>query len=377
MKSELLNYTKGMNQIEESLNNTEKKVLEDFGVYCRQTSGDDKVKKRKSEILMVKDIIEKPFNNWKLEELRGFTAVLNSSNRAVWTKKGILITLKMFLKWKFKDWSSRFNNFEEMNKLQKQLRPDNSQKYNKENFLTVEEIDLMIRKAKRIRDKLYISMASDGGLPPIVQQNLKFKDIKIDYPEENISKLTYFRNKNKNSFVCPLGKITTYYLKSWKQEYEYPNVREDDLIFPSPQDRSKPISSVTVWYSLKRLAGLCNIEKNVFQYLIRHKTLSDGYEKLTEEIHRKTYGHVKGSTQTKTYSHGDSEQAFKTALEILHKVTEISPEKRNKLEKEIEKLKEIIKAIQIEAPKIAQQVFEEEIQNFQGLLKKLVRDLKR
>lgn len=336
-----MNYKKGMIVVEKTLNSSEKKVLKGFATFCRQTSGEDKVKKRKSELLIARDTIQKPFKDWKLDDLRGFIAVLNGSDRAVWTKKGILVTLKMFCKWMFKDWSLRFNEFEEMNKLQRLLRPDNSQKYNEKTFLTPEEIDLMIRKAKRIRDKLYISMASDGGLPPIVQQNLRFKDVKIDYPEENISKLTYFRNKNKNSFVCPLSKVTTYYLKRWKQEYEYPNVREDDFIFPSPQDRKKPVSSVTVWYNLKRIAESCEIKKNVFQYLIRHKTLSDNYGKLTEEVHRKTYGHTKGSTQTKTYSHMDEDEAFKTALEVLHKVKEISPERKeinDKLIKNFEKL---------------------------------------
>lgn len=354
------NYKKGLGDVEESLSNPEKKILKEFGVYCRQTSQEDKVRKRRSELLIIRDVIEKPFNKWNLKEIRGFTAVLNSSDRAVWTKKGILITLKLFLKWMFKDWSSRFNSFEDMNKLQRLLKPDNSQKYNPKTFLTPEEIDLMIRKAKRVRDKLYISMANEGGLPPIVQRNLKFKDVEIDYPEENISKLTYFRNKNKKSFVVPLGKITTYYLKRWKQEYEYPSVRDDDYIFPSPKERDKPISAVTVWYNLKRIAESCGIKKNVFQYLIRHKTLSDNYGKLTEEIHRKTFGHVKGSTQTKTYSHIDEEKAFKTALEILHKVKEISPEKRQDIEKKLElveqEMKKIVEKIQTPQYQLLQKI---------------------
>lgn len=338
MKKSYPEYRKeGMIKVEEKLSNNDKKVLNDFLIFCRATSNEYKVSCRKSEILQVRDIIDKEFHKWTLDDERNFLGILNHSNRSIWTKKGILVTLGMFIKWNYPNWSEKFNNLEELKKLNKQLKPDNEEKYKE--LPTSEEIDILIRTAVTVRDKLYISMASEAGLPPIVELNLKWGDVKIDEPQENISTLQYHRTKNNTTFIFPLGQVTTYYLKQWKQEYCYPNVRNDDFIFPSSTNRNKPLSKNTVWYMFKRLCKKSGLNKNIFQYKLRHKTLSDNYDLFTEEVHRKLFGHSKGSVQTKTYSHRkDNEKVISIALEKLHRVENVSKDQQNKYEKEIERL---------------------------------------
>lgn len=353
MKKSYPSYKKdGIKEVEKHLVEKDRITLEKFLKHCSQTANDYKVKCRKYEILQVYDIIGKSFDDWNLEDLTEYLSLLKSADRKPWTKKGILITLQLFIKWHFNDWSSKFNNLESLKKLSRQQKPNNSDRYNKDTMLSAEEIDKMIRSAKSIRDKVYISLAAEAGLPPKVQVNLKFKDCAIDSPEEGITTLKYFRTKNNESYVFPLGKISTYYLKQWKQEYRFEDVRKEDYLFPNPGDRTKPMTEQSGWYILKTTAKLAGINKPVYQYLIRHKALSDAYEKLPEVIHRKLFGHVKGSKMTGTYSHTTEEKALTEALKVLHKVDNISKEQRNKYEVNISKLQKELENLKTQMKRI-------------------------
>ena len=101
------------------------------------------------------------------------------------------------------------------------------------------------------------------------------------------------------------------------------------------------MSSNTAWYMLKRLARRAGLKKNVYQYLLRHRTLSEAYTKVTEEVHRKLFGHVRGSVQTRTYSHSTKEKALQIALEKLHKVETVPKEQRNQYEKKLTELTQL------------------------------------
>jgi len=332
MKSVYPSYKKGTSFIEERLSIFEKKTLKDFLTFCGQSAQDHKVKARKYEILVCRDIIEKPFDKWTLEDIRAFLSFMNNSDKAGWTKKCITTTLNMFLKFNWEDWSLRFKNLEDFRKFNKGLNLRTDKKYSKDKQLTPEEADLMLRASDNYKDKAYLSIAFEGGLPPAVELNLRWSDIKFE--EDGITRVNYFRNKNKDSFAIPL-KTSTKYLKDWKQHYSFPNIRKDDLVFPSRRNRDKPVSNNTMWLMLKRLSKLAGVEKNIYQYLLRHGRLSESYEKLPEEVHRKLYGHKRGSQMTKVYSHVDEDKAFREALNILHHVEELPLEVKTKLEKQV------------------------------------------
>jgi len=347
MKKTYPKYAQGdMNILEKKLNKVNDAVFKKFMIHVSATTGKLKQKDRRKDLLQIHDIIGKDFDKWTYEDVVGFLSVLNGSDRSPWTQKGTLTTLGVFLKWKFTDWSKRFKNLDILKKVYRRQQPDNSKKYNKNTLPTPEEIDIMIRTAKTSRDKCWISMASEAGLPPAVQINLKWEDLEFDTPEDGFTTLTYFRGKNKSKFIFPL-KTSTYYLKQWKQEYCFPNLTKEDWVFPSPNNRAKPITKNSMYYMLNHTAKKANIVKfkdsSCYQYLFRHKTLSDGYEDMPEEVHRKIYGHVSGSKQTKTYSHQtDDAKTLRKALELLHKVKPLNKEEINKiakLELEIQTLK--------------------------------------
>lgn len=325
-------YAKGdTNHLEKNLGKEDKAVLKDFLTFVSSTTGDLKLRDRRKDILQIRDVIQKPFNDWEEKDIIEFCSILNKDSRKPETKKGILRSLQVFLKWKFSDWAAR--SFDVLKKLQKQLVTDNSDRYNSNTLPTPEEFDKMIRAADKLWYKLWIAMASDAGLPFAVQSGLKFSNVKVDEPQPGTSTLTYFRFKNKNGFVFPLGKVATYYLKQWLQEYPFQNQRPDDLIFPSPQDRSKPLSQNSVYTMLNRIAKVAGIEKHFSQYLIRHSVLNDGYSKMPEETHRKIFGHKPGSRMTAKYSHQDDDKkTLKDAIAALHKVKVLTKEEKSELE---------------------------------------------
>jgi len=251
----------GTTYIAETLGTSERAILDSFLVHCSATAKPTKVSSRKSELLQVRDIIEKPFDNWTNVDLTSFLAVLNHSDRKPWTRKCILQTLQMFIKWHFGDWSSRFRNLDTLRKVNRLTRPNNADRYNETTLPTPEDIELMICRADTIKQKLYICMAAEAGLPPKVQLNLKWKNLKIDSPVPEVTTLSYFRTKNREGFVFPCGKLTTRYLKEWWNNYEFPGVSDADYVFPSARCRDRPMPYETAWYLLKRLAEKAGLEK--------------------------------------------------------------------------------------------------------------------
>ncbi len=348
MKNEYPSYEKGdTNILEKNLKGKDKEVFEKFMTFVSANAGKQKQMDRRKDILQIHDVMEKPFDSWDYNDLTGFISILNKDSRKVWTKKGILITLTIFLRWQYDDWFVRFKNLDLIKKLQRQLKPNTNEKYNKDTMPTAEELDKMIRSASKIWHKLWISMVAEAGTPFAVQSKLTWKDVDIDMPEDGITTLKYFREKNDHDFIFPLGKTTTYYLKQWQQEYPYPDIKKSDLIFPSPTDREEPIRQSSIHTMLNVIAKKAGIDKKIYQYLIRHHVLSDSYAKMSEEVHRKLYGHKPGSKMTAFYSHQDSDDTLKKALELLHKVKPLSKEEKNRITQLELKIKKLEKNLEI------------------------------
>ena len=351
MKKIYPQYSKGSTQeLENKLKKNDLKIFNDFMTFVSSGAGKHKQADRRKDILQFYDILEKSFEEITYEDIVSFTALVREDeHKAIWTKKGTLATLSVFLKWKFDDWSKRYKNLDVLKKLQRQLQPNNDKKYNQETMVTPEEIDKLIRSADKLMYKLWISMVGEAGLPYAVQSELRFSDIKIDDMKEGITTLSYHREKNKENFVFPLGKVTTYYLKQWEQEYPFPKRTKDDLIFPSPQDRTHPIRQPSIHTMLNTASKKAGINKHLYQYLIRHSVLSSNYAKngMTEEVHRKLFGHKSGSKMTKTYSHQGNDETLRKALELLHKVEPLTKEEKNQIKELKEKVETIEKTLSI------------------------------
>lgn len=331
------NYRKtGVQFIEDKLNKTEKKTLKDFLTYCSINAGDKKVGERRLTLLQIRDVMDTPFDKIDLEKLREFLAIVNNGYMRDWTKQGIKVTLKKFLKWKYPDWSLRFNQFDDI-----QLgSPTTQDKINKSTMPTPEEVESMLRCAERLRDKAYISLSFECAGRPDEIRHLKFKDFNKEFTE-----VTLFSGKKKEARTLPC-KNSTIHIQRWFNEFCYTDVRREDLVFPSTTDRNKLVSPTTTWYMFKKLSKKAGINKNMYGYLLRHSKLNELHKLIPEQIHKKFAGHSRDSRQTRTYSHIDNEDMMEAVLEKVYNVEELTEEDKNEiaeLKKDIEKMREAMK----------------------------------
>jgi len=99
-----------------------------------------------------------------LEDIRALLSLMNNSDLKGWTKKCITTTLKMFLRFNWRDWSSRFDEFNDFKRFNKSLNLSTHKKYSQDKQITSEEADLMLRACKTFRDKAYLAIAFVGKL---------------------------------------------------------------------------------------------------------------------------------------------------------------------------------------------------------------------
>lgn len=333
MKKEYPNYRRtGVEFIENRLPAKEKKILKDFLTYCGINAGDKKVREYRICILQIRDILEIPFDNISLKDLREFLSVLNKGYQRAWTKQGIKVTLKKFLKWYYPDWSMRFNQLEDI-KLGKCTTQD---KINKSTLPTIEEIEKLIRSAEKLRDKAFLSLSFETACRPDEIRHLKWKDFNSDYTQ-----VTLYSGKKKEARTLPCSN-STLHIKRWNQEFCYPDVRKDDFVFPSATHRNKMVSPTTSWYMIKYLGKKAGIQKNLYSYLMRHARLNQLYQTLPEQIHKKFAGHSKDSRQTATYEHIDNDDMLKVVLEKVYNVEEFTEAQKNKYEQELLEVKKTL-----------------------------------
>jgi len=330
MKKEYPNYrSSGVQFIEDNLKPKEKKILEKFLTYCSITAGDKKVRETRISILQVRDVIQKDFDEITLEDVREFLAILNQGYQKDWTKQGVKITFQKFLKWNYRDWSDRFDNLKDIRfgKISTQ------EKYNDTTLLTDEDTKKLINVCQGYRDKSLISLKIETAGRPEEIRKLKFKDFNEDYTE-----VTLFSGKKKESRTLPCDN-SSIFIKKWFNSYSYPDVRKEDYLFPSPNNREKILTSNAEWHLIKRTAERAGIKKNVYGYLLRHSKLNELYKKLPIQIHRKFAGHSRDSSMTAIYDHTNNEEMIE-AIRKLKDVENMPEERKHELEKQIKELQE-------------------------------------
>jgi hypothetical protein len=117
------------------------------------------------------------------------------------------------------------------------------------------------------------------------------------------------------------------------------NIRVDDFIFPSPEDRKSHISGEALNEYLRKL-GYKVLGRGIFPYLIRHTRLTQIHKLLPTQVACKFAGH--SPAVAKLYTHLSNDDVREAMLENIYHVEEISEKDNNiikKLEEELDALK--------------------------------------
>lgn len=326
MKKEYLLFKGGeLEKIYSKFPTIEKETINNFRTYC-SIGG---ITKRKLDdmqrsIIQFRYITERNFEKLTLEDLRAYLTLLNTSNRKKYTTNGVKIHIKRFLKWKFKDWSERFDNLGDI----KLVSGFNEERINEGVLLKKDEIEKIVNKERDITKKAFFITLYESGLRPIELRLLKWDDIRFNV-DGDLSELHIFATKTQKARTVFI-KDATFYLKKLL------DYKISDYVFHSRENKEAPITKGTAINWVKNMGA--KINKNIFPYLLRHTRATELYLNMPSKVAQKFMGHKKDMSDL--YTHLSSQDVREATLKTVYKFEELTPEKKSELEKEIEKLKQ-------------------------------------
>ena len=95
----------------------------------------------------------------------------------------------------------------------------------------------------------------------------------------------------------------------WKDEFEYPNRKQSDYVFPSPRDRNKSLYRNYVAMLFRKICKKQHL-RHINPYLIRHTKLTFMNKNLPEKIAAKYGGHSVQVSAKYTHLNDDDIKAF-------------------------------------------------------------------
>lgn len=346
------------------------KNLEGFYTYCLTTCGQKRLNKIKTTLRNCESIIGKKITNLEKKDVVNFLAKINQSDFKTWTKNDYKKIFKRFLKWYYEDFD--LIESEEVKRGFRGvsgIKARNKEKLNETNLIQPHELELLIRTAKNLKWKALVSLLYESAFRPCEIANLKWKDITFD-DSNNLARIFTISPKTKEDRKIPV-KDCVVHLKRWLEEYQYPNRRQEDYVFPSQQDRNKPLAEGTITQMFKRISESAKIRK-IYPYLLRHSRLHELQRKLPEKVVAKFGGHSIETSEL--YNHLGDDDVEKSMLEQVYVTKELTSEEKNKYEIEITKvnnrLDNALKERTLEREKLKK--LQEEISQVRELLSKSI-----
>lgn len=265
--------------IRESMNHKNKQELQDFYNHLLVRNKPKKCEKVLRLIIQYYHITGKNLYEKPTIEIRDkFLAAINNSNYKDSYKREIKIYLKLWLKWRWKD----FDLLEDFPALEL----NHSEKVSEKDLLTEKEIELMLTREKHLKWQTILSILYETGCRPEELLNLKWEQIKFN---NDITDITFYTKKKSSikTRIFPV-KASTTYLKKWQLKN---TANKDDYVFTGKEN--KPVSSQGLNFHLKQLGKSCGLTKNVFPYLFRFTKATEFYDgnKLDDRSSASLLGH--------------------------------------------------------------------------------------
>ena len=282
----------------------------------------DKIKDTERYLGSFLNSTKKPLDKFTESDIAKF---LNSLDYSIRTINDIKSYIKVFIKWNYPDWSSRFRNLDKLCKAQKPQRA-----YEPEQMITFEELEKIVKCEKDLMYKVYWLVLFYGGFRPSEACNLKWDQIFFE-PKGVIIKL--HTTKTNKDFYKSLPRNAEHLLKEWKK------YNSSEWVFPSPITE-KAIVSRTIRARLSRLSKRA-LGKVIVPYALRHSIATILYsdDKRKDDDTANQLGHTKSMKQIYMNLNGD--QIKDRARNLWIKTKPLTPEEQD----EIVRLKKEIKTL--------------------------------
>lgn|ERR1043166_2529308 len=320
-----------------ALPKSEREIIRDFVSYCSMTAAKRKQDDIQRSIVQFRDTIEKPIQDITIADLRGFLMLLNQSKRKEYTRNGIKIHVRRFLKWRFKDWSDRFEEFRDI-KLRNGF---NEERINEGTLLRKDQIEAIIKRERDFVCKAFFVTLYESGLRPKELRTLRWKSVHLN-SEDDLSELHIFATKTGKARTV-FVKEATFYLRRLFE------TKDSEYVFPAIEDKTKPMTKVTAHRWIRGM-GIA-IGLHVFPYLLRHTRAHELYSQLPSKVAQKFMGH--NSDMSELYAHISSKDIKDSVLKTVYHFDELPAQRKHELEIKVEILTRKLDAFVEQFPKIA------------------------
>ncbi len=301
-----------------------------------------------NEVLRFKYMVGKPLNEIVLEDLEYYLREIKQSSFSDHFKNKIKGFVQRFLKWNYKDWSERFEDFEDINF---NSDADRINPITDKDILTQKQIAKILETEKNLYWKTFFTVQYEGAFRTGEVRKLMWSDVTFKDQGFTDVKVSSKKNRNANEKFRELPlKKSTKFLTALKKQQKAEGIKTD-WVFPSPLNSSKHISkAVNSWF--KKLTDKA-LGEPTFNYILRH---TRGTE-LSVLVHKgvipkslalKFMGHSERMFD-KVYSHVKDSFLKKEMQDKIYNFEYMPEEKKHKLELEIEELKKAIKQFVIDS----------------------------
>jgi len=305
----------------------DKTSILDKHIEFKRTSvkSEEKIKDTIRYIKKFLDFSKKPLGKYEEEDLTRFINSLNYSTRTI---NDIKTYLKIFIKWNYMDWSSRFRNLERICKTQR-----TGKAYKPNEMISLKEINKIIEVEHDLMYKVYWAVFFYGGFRPSEACRLKWNDIDFD---DGVT-IRLHTTKTQKDYYKSLPIEVEHLLKEWKK------YNGSEWVFPSPIRKDVPIVARSVCGRLKKLSKKA-IGKVVVPYILRHSIATILYKdnNRKDDDTANQLGHNKSMKET--YLNLDENELKSRARSLWIKPKKMSKETKDEYDKRIQDLeKELIK----------------------------------
>lgn len=326
-------YKKGdLENLYWSLSQKDKKTLDDFATACATSANKNKVKDMTRSLLQFRNITNTSFDAITLKHLHHFLVLLNQSDREEWGKHDIKLHVKRFLKWNYKDWNERFNEFRELKIGTPKL---NEEKINDKTLLKKGDIETIMNKEHDLVLKTFFITLYESGMRPSELRTAMWKDVSFD-SNDDVTEINVFMTKNKEHKSVYIQKAT-FYLKKLQE------ISQGEYIFPSRENKELPITDATAHRWVQQLGK--HIDKKIYPYLLRHTRSQELYTlvdqgKLSSNVVQKFLGHKKDMLAF--YLQTNKATVKEEIKRNVYHFNELPPEKKADFEKRIKALEHLL-----------------------------------
>lgn len=333
MKAHYPRYGTKAKEIERTLTTEDRELLDGFLKYCAMTAGKGQVDKHRRNLLYFRDVVERPLDSITHDDAITFWGLLRRAPYEEHTRIAVQKSVKRFLKWYYKDYELM-----ELLKIRKNYLVNNK-RVNKAALITSDELQLMLHRAEKIRDKALLILLYETAARPQEIRDLKWCHVNWDEGEVHL-----YSNKTQCDRDLPIREALKH-LKRWHDEWVFIDPKDDDFIFPSRvgsyPERGKPMSVAYINRIIKAVAKKAGITREINTYLLRHTRLTEVSKKgVKGTLHNLFAGHVKGSAQEAVYVHLDNDDMKEDVLDKVYRIEEISVSERDAYEQRVTRLEQ-------------------------------------